>query len=186
MISILSKPWPWYVSGPAIAGIMAVLLFFGKSFGFSRNLSNVCSMLGLGKHISYFNFNWKKQLWNIWFLVGSIIGGYIAVHYLQSPEALKLSSATIADLQKLNIPFDGHLEPETIFNWNYLHTGRGLFIFLGGGFLIGFGTRYAGGCTSGHAISGLSNLQLPSLIAVIGFFIGGLFTTHLLFPYIFK
>ena len=82
MISLLSKPWPWYVSGPAIAGIMAVLLFFGKSFGFSRNLSNVCSMLGLGKHISYFNFNWRKQLWNIWFLVGSIIGGYIAVHYL--------------------------------------------------------------------------------------------------------
>ena len=186
MISLLSKPWPWYVSGPAIAGIMAVCFYSLKILGFSRNLSNVCSMLGLGKHISYFNFNWRKQIWNIWFLVGSIIGGYIAVHYLQSPEALKLSSATIADLQKLNIPFDGHLEPETIFNWNYLHTGKGLFIFLGGGFLIGFGTRYAGGCTSGHAISGLSNLQLPSLIAVIGFFIGGLFTTHLLFPYIFK
>ena len=186
MISLFSKPWPWYISGPAIAGIMAVLLFFGKSFGFSNNLSNICSMLGLGKQISYFNFNWKKQLWNIWFLLGSIIGGYIAVHYLQSTEPLKLSPATIADLQKLNIPFDGQLEPGTIFNWNYLHSGKGFFIFLGGGFLIGFGTRYAGGCTSGHAISGLSNLQLPSLIAVIGFFIGGLFTTHLLFPYIFK
>jgi hypothetical protein len=186
MISLLSKPWPWYVSGPAIAGIMALLLFFGKSFGFSRNLTNICSMFGLGRQISYFNFNWKKQLWNIWFLVGSVIGGYIAVHYLQSPEHMKLSSATISDLQKLNIPFDGHLEPGTIFNWNYLHTWRGLFIFLGGGFLIGFGTRYAGGCTSGHAISGLSNLQLPSLVAVIGFFIGGLFTTHVLFPYIFK
>ena len=186
MISLLSKSWPWYVSGPAIAGIMAVLLFFGKSFGFSRNLSNVCSMLGLGKHISYFNFNWRKQIWNICFLVGSITGEYISFLYLQSPEALKLSPEPIADLKKLNIPFDGHLEPETIFNWNYLHTGKGLFIFLGGGFLIGFGTRYAGGCTSGHAISGLSNLQLPSLIAVIGFFIGGLFTTHLLFPYIFK
>ncbi|HEY2649080.1 MAG TPA: YeeE/YedE thiosulfate transporter family protein [Puia sp.] len=186
MISLLSKPWPWYVSGPAIAGIMAVLLFFGKSFGFSNNLSNICSMLGLGKQISYFNFSWKKQLWNLWFLLGSIIGGYLAVHYLQSSEPLKLSSATIADLQKLNVPFDGQLEPGSIFNWNYLHTGKGLFIFLGGGFLIGFGTRYAGGCTSGHAISGLSNLQLPSLIAVIGFFIGGLFTTHLLFPYIFK
>ena len=186
MISLLSKPWPWYVSGPAIAGIMAILLFFGKTFGFSQNLSNICSMLGLGKQISYFNFNWKRQLWNIWFLLGSIIGGYIAVHYLQSPEGLKLSSATIADIQKLNIPFDGHLEPDAIFKWNYLHTGRGLFIFLGGGFLIGFGTRYAGGCTSGHAISGLSNLQFPSLIAVIGFFIGGLFTTHLLFPLIFK
>lgn len=186
MIQFLSRPWPWYVSGPAIAGIMAALLFFGRSFGFSANLSNICSMMGMGKLIPYFNFSWKKQIWNIWFLVGSIIGGYIAVHYLQSPEPMKLSSATIVDLHKLNIPFDGHLEPGTLFNWAFLHTKKGLFIFLGGGFLIGFGTRYTGGCTSGHAISGLANLQLPSLIAVIGFFIGGLFTTHLLFPYIFK
>ena len=55
-----------------------------------------------------------------------------------------------------------------------------------GGFLVGFGTRYAGGCTSGHAISGLSNLQLPSLVAVIGFFIGGLVMTHLIFPYLYS
>jgi len=186
MIKFLSQAWPWYVSGPAIAGIMAILIFFGKTFGFSANLSNICSMLGFGKQISYFNVNWKKQRWNLWFLVGSVIGGYIAVHYLQSPQPLNLSPATIADLQKLNIPFDGNLEPGNIFDWNYLHTKKGLLIFLGGGFLIGFGTRYAGGCTSGHAISGLSNLQLPSLFAVIGFFIGGLFTTHLLFPFIFK
>ena len=86
----------------------------------------------------------------------------------------------------MNIPFDGKMEPGSIFNWNYLLTGRGLLLFLGGGFLIGFGTRYAGGCTSGHAITGLSTLQLPSLIAVIGFFIGGLFSTFILFPVIFK
>ena len=77
-----------------------------------------------------------------------------------------------------------NLEPGSLFNWNYLFTWKGLFLFVGGGFFIGFGTRYAGGCTSGHAITGLSNLQLPSLIAVIGFFIGGLFTTWLLFPII--
>ncbi|HEY4935829.1 MAG TPA: YeeE/YedE thiosulfate transporter family protein [Puia sp.] len=186
MIELLSQPWPWYVSGLTIAMIMAILLFSGKTFGFSANLSNICSMSGLGKPISYFNFDWKKQQWNLWFLVGSIIGGYIAAHYLQSPQPLSLSPATVADLQKLNIPFDGKLEPGSIFNWGYLLTGKGLFLFLGGGFLIGFGTRYAGGCTSGHAISGLSNLQLPSLIAVIGFFIGGMFTTYLLFPIIFK
>ncbi len=186
MIKFFSQPWPWYVSGPAIAGIMVILLFFGKSFGFSSNLTNICSMLGVGKLIPYFDFNWKKQQWNIWFLAGSVIGGYIAVHYLQSPQPLNLSPATIADLQKLKIPFDGKLEPGSLFNWHYLQTKRGLLVFLGGGFLIGFGTRYAGGCTSGHAISGLSNLQLPSLIAVIGFFIGGLVTTNLLFPFIFK
>jgi uncharacterized membrane protein YedE/YeeE len=186
MINFLRQPWPWYVSGPAIAGIMAMLIFSGKTFGFSANLSNICSLLGLGKQVPYFNFNWKKQRWNLWFLVGSVIGGYIAVHFLQPQAPLNLSPATIEDLRKLNIPFDGNLEPESIFNLNYLHTRNGLFIFLGGGFLIGFGTRYAGGCTSGHAITGLSNLQLPSLIAVIGFFIGGLFTTFLLFPVLFK
>jgi len=186
MISLLSQPWPWYVSGPAIAMIMAILLFSGTTFGFSANLSNICSMFGFGKWVTYFHFDWKKQQWNLWFLVGSIIGGYIAAHYLQSPEPLSLSPATVADLQKLNIPFDGNLEPGSIFNWGYLLTAKGLLLFLGGGFLIGFGTRYAGGCTSGHAISGLSNLQLTSLIAVIGFFIGGLFATYLLFPILFN
>ncbi len=186
MIKFLSQPWPWWISGFSIAGIMAVLLFSGKSFGFSANLSNICSMMGIGKRIPIFNFNWKEQRWNLWFLVGSVMGGYIAVHYLSSTQSLALSPATISDLQKLNIPFDGKLEPASIFNWNYLFTGRGILLFLGGGFLIGFGTRYAGGCTSGHAISGLSNLQFPSLIAVMGFFIGGLFATHVLFPLIFK
>ena len=186
MIKMLSQPWPWYISGPAITGIMAILIFSGKTFGFSANLSNICSMLGFGKRIPFFDFDWKYQRWNLWFLVGSIIGGYMAAHFLASPEPLKLSQATVADLQKLNIPFDGHLEPGTLFSWHYLFTAKGLTLFLGGGFLIGFGTRYAGGCTSGHAITGLSSLQIPSLIAVIGFFIGGLLATHLLFPYIFK
>jgi uncharacterized membrane protein YedE/YeeE len=186
MIKMISQPWPWYVSGLAIGGIMGLLISFGKTFGFSANLSNICSMLGLGKRVSYFDFDWKKQRWNLWFLFGSILGGFIAIHYLKSPQPMDLSADTIADLKKLNIPFDGNLEPGSLFNWNYLFTGKGILIFLGGGFLIGFGTRYAGGCTSGHAITGLSNLQFPSLIAVFGFFIGGLFTTHLLFPLIFK
>ena len=186
MIKMLSQPWPWYISGPAIAGIMAILIFSGRTFGFSANLSNICSMVGLGKRVPFFNFDWKKQRWNLWFLVGSVIGGYLAAHFLPSPGPLKLSAATVADLQKLNIPFDGKLEPESLFNLGFLFSVKGLFLFLGGGFLIGFGTRYAGGCTSGHAITGLSNLQMPSLIAVIGFFLGGLFTTHLLFPLFFK
>jgi len=185
MIKMISEPWPWYVSGPAIACIMGILIFSGKTFGFSANLSNICAMLGAGKWVPYFRFDWKKQGWNLLFLTGSVLGGYIASHYLQSTEAISLSPSTISDLRKLNIPFDGELEPGSIFNWSYLFTVKGLIVFLGGGFLIGFGTRYAGGCTSGHAITGLSSLQFPSLIAVIGFFIGGLLTTHLLFPIIF-
>lgn len=185
MLSLISQTWPWWVSGLAIALIMTLLIFFGKTFGFSSNLGNICSMLGAGKLASFFRFDWKTEQWNLWFLVGSVIGGFISVHWLQSGEPMRLSATTIADLQKLHIPFDGKLEPSAIFNWQFAKTAKGLVMFLGGGFLIGFGTRYAGGCTSGHAISGLSNLQVPSLIAVIGFFIGGLIMTHLLFPFIF-
>src|SRR5579863_1509614 len=110
MITFLSQPWPWYVSGPAIALILAILLFSGKTFGFSANLSNICSMMGLGKQIDYFKFDWKKQQWNLLFLAGSVIGGYIAAHYLQSNQPLSLSVATIEDLKKMNIPFDGNME----------------------------------------------------------------------------
>lgn len=185
MLEFLSKPWPWYISGPAITCVMAILIFSGKTFGFSANLSNLCSMLGTGKHLPNFKVDWKKQRWNLWFLVGSVVGGYIAAHFLSSPQPITLSGATQADLARLHIAFDGKLEPAAIFNWNFLATSRGLLLFVGGGFLIGFGTKYAGGCTSGHAISGLSNLQWPSLIAVIGFFIGGLLVTHVLLPLIF-
>jgi len=185
MLELIKQPWPWYTSGLAISFIMVILIFFGKSFGFSSNLRTMCSMLGAGKWVSFFNFDWKAQRWNLLFLVGAVIGGFISANWLQSDTPLNLSQATIDDLRKLNIPFDGNIVPSALFNWDFLATGKGLLIFLGGGFLIGFGTRYAGGCTSGHAISGLSNLQIPSLIAVIGFFMGGLVMTHLIFPLIF-
>jgi len=186
MIKILSQPWPWYISGPAISLIMFLLIYFGKSFGFSANLTNICAMLGAGKRVKFFDIDWRKQQWNIYFLIGSVAGGWIAAHGLQSPGPIQISNATIKDLIKLNIPFDGKLEPASVFNMHYLFTARGLLIFFGGGFMIGFGTRYAGGCTSGHAISGLSDLQYQSLIAVIGFFLGGLIMTHLFFPIIFN
>jgi uncharacterized membrane protein YedE/YeeE len=186
MISFLSQPWPWYVSGLSIAFIMTMLIFFGNTFGFSSNLSAICAMLGAGKRVSFFNFDWKRQKWNLWFLVGAIAGGFIAVHWLRSPVPMHLSPATVADLRQLHVPFDGQLEPAAIFNGQFQFTWRGLMLFLAGGFLVGFGTRYAGGCTSGHAITGLSALQVPSLIAVTGFFAGGLIATHFFLPFIFK
>jgi hypothetical protein len=128
MITFLSQSWPWYVSGPAIALVLAILLFSGKTFGFSANLTNICSMMGFGGKVNYFKFDWKSQHWNLWFLAGSIVGGYIAAHYLQSPQPLSLSAATVADLRKLNIPFDGNIEPGSIFNWSYLLTGKGLLL----------------------------------------------------------
>lgn len=185
MLEVLKQPWPWYVSGLAISAIMFVLIFFGKSFGFSSNLRTICTMMGAGNKVKYFDFDWRAQRWNLLFLLGAVIGGFISTQWLDSGSPLALSNATIADLKLLNISFDGNTAPSDLFNWSFLFTLKGLLVFLGGGFLVGFGTRYAGGCTSGHAISGLSNMQLPSLIAVIGFFIGGLVMTHLIFPLLF-
>ncbi|RZK79087.1 MAG: YeeE/YedE family protein [Pedobacter sp.] len=185
MIDLIKQPWPWYTSGAIIALIMMILLYFGKSFGFSSNLRTICSMLGAGKKVKFFDFDWKAQKWNLFFLLGAVLGGYIYKTYLSGNEPLALSQATINDLSKLGISFDGGLNPIQLFEIQALTSFKTIALLLIGGILIGFGTRYAGGCTSGHAISGLSNLQMPSLIAVIGFFIGGLIMTHLLFPLIF-
>lgn len=185
MLELIKQPWPWYTSGAIIAFIMVILLYFGKSFGFSSNLRTLCSMAGAGKKVKFFDFDWKAQRWNLLFLVGAVIGGFISATLLKSDQPLQLSASTISDLAKLGIGFDGGLNPETLFSINSLASPKVLFLLLFGGVMVGFGSRYAGGCTSGHAISGLSNLQVPSLIAVIGFFIGGLAMTHLLFPLIF-
>lgn len=185
MLEIIRQPWSWYTSGIAIAMIMVVLLYFGKSFGFSSNLRTICSMAGAGKHVKFFNFDWHKQRWNLFFLIGAVIGGYLSNTVLATNEPMKLSAATIKDLQGLGIAFTGTLNPERLFSLQSFTSLKVICLLLVGGMMVGFGSRYAGGCTSGHAISGLSNLQIPSLIAVAGFFIGGLLMTHLFFPLIF-
>lgn len=182
-MELILNPWPWYIGGPIIAFIMLILIFLGKSFGFSSNFRTICSAFGAGKSCDFFQFDWKKKKWNLLFLFGSIIGGYIAVHFLSNNQIPIISENTIQNLYKIGFKSaDKSYFPTEIFNEMSFKNIALLFI---GGLLIGFGTRYAGGCTSGHAISGLSNLQLPSLIAVIGFFIGGLFMVHILFPLIF-
>jgi uncharacterized membrane protein YedE/YeeE len=185
MIELIKHPWPWHVSGTAIAVIMILLLYFGKSFGFSSNLKTICSMVGAGKHVSFFNFDWKQERWNLLFLLGAISGGFIAGTWLESDTPYQLSPDAIADLKQLGIPFDGQLNPSALFSLEAALSVKGFLILLIGGVLIGFGTRYAAGCTSGHGISGLSNLQIPSLIAVVDFFAGGLIMTHFLLPLIF-
>lgn len=185
MLDLLRQPWPWYTSGIAIATIMVLLLFFGKSFGVSTNLRTMCTIAGAGKSVKFFDFDWRTQKWNLLFLFGSVLGGIVAARFLSSAEPLRLSAATITDLKEIGIQFDGQLNPTQIFGPDSISSPIGIFILLVGGVLVGFGARYAGGCSSGHAISGLSNLQLPSLIAVVGFFAGGLIMTHFLLPLIF-
>lgn len=184
MIEYLSQPWPWYVVGPVISLVMFLLLYFGKTFGLSSNLRTMCSILGAGKHCEFFDFNWRSQLWNLVFVGGLVLGGFLAGQFLVDERAVQLSADTTASLQNLGIETGSGLVPESIFNFQSLATTRGIVMLVVGGFFIGFGTRYAGGCTSGHAISGLSNMQWPSVIAVVGFFIGGLTITHFVLPYL--
>ena len=175
--------WPWYIGGPIIALIMIALIYLGKSFGFSSNFRTLCSAMGAGKTCSFFDFNWKTQKWNLLFLVGSIIGGYVAANFLSDNQIPEISAYTTNFLKDLGFNSVGTTySPTELFE---TLTPKTISILIVGGLLIGFGTRYAGGCTSGHAISGLSDLQIPSLIAVIGFFIGGLIMVHLLLPIIF-
>lgn len=175
--------WPWYVGGPLVALIMLLLIYLGKSFGFSSNFRTICSVLGAGRSCSFFDFDWRTQRWNLIFLIGTIFGGYLAAYHLSDNQVPTISEETILKLKELNFESAGQsyvpLELYGDLSWS------NVILLSIGGLLIGFGTRYAGGCTSGHAISGLSDLQAPSLIAVIGFFIGGLFMVHVLFPLIF-
>lgn len=183
MINWLTDPWPWYVAGPLITLTMVFLFFFGKTFGVSSTLRTICSIGGAGKWSDFFNFDWRASVWNLFFVIGALIGGFIASHYMTGEQSIALSDATVASLQGYGIANPGEeFLPTQIFNWSNLASWQGILFMVVGGFLVGFGTRYAGGCTSGHAITGLSNFQLPSLIAVVGFFIGGLIVTHFLLP----
>lgn len=185
-MEFLLQPWPWYVTGPLIAGIMFILVYFGKTFGMSSNLKTLCTISGAGKHSDFFKFDWKAQRWNLIVVLGAVIGGFIAHYFLSHPTNINLNSQTITDLAALGFNDAGKtLLPNEIYSWDAVFSLKGFLILIIGGFLVGFGTRYAGGCTSGHAITGLSSLQIPSLIAVIGFFIGGLIMIHIIFPILF-
>lgn len=184
MLDMLSQPWPWYVAGPLIGLIVPMLLLFGgKQFGLSANFRHLCAAVLPGK-VDFLQYNWKARgLWNLTFALGITLGAMLAATLLAAPNpAIALAPATVADLRALGLTDLTGLVPAELISWRGLASWPGLVMVVGGGFLVGFGTRYAGGCTSGHAISGLSDLQVPSLVAVIGFFAGGLFVTYVLLP----
>ena len=185
-MDFLTQTWSWYVSGFLIVLVMFLLIYFGKTFGMSSNLRSLCSIAGANKYADFFKFDYKSQNWNLVVLLGAMIGGYVAVHFLSSPNNVALNAKTIDALAKFG--FDaphGKIAPDIMFGNNIFFDLKMILILLFGGIMIGFGSRYAGGCTSGHAIQGLSNLQWQSLKAVIGFFVGGLLMVHFIFPLIF-
>ena len=181
MSAILHSEWPWYVAGPLIGLFVPALLLAGnKVFGISGNLSHICAAIAPGK-LEYFRYDWRRTgLWNLVFLAGVVIGGFVAYHF--GAHDVAISAAARATQSQWGIRDFTGLAPHELFTWSALLTLRGLVLIVGGGALVGFGTAYAAGCTSGHAISGLANFQLPSLIAVFGFFAGGLAASWVLLP----
>lgn len=180
------EPWPWYVSGPLIAVVLFLLLYMGNTFGMSSNLRTFCTLCGAGKTSSFFSFDWRSQRWNLLVVVGAVIGGFLASHYLTHHQPIVLNPETVERLQDSGFEsVKTAYVPSELFGDGVFSSPKMLLLLIVGGFLVGFGARYAGGCTSGHSITGISNLQLPSVIATVGFFIGGLLMVHLIFPLLF-
>lgn len=177
------SPWPWYITGPIISVVMMALLLLGRRFGLSSNLKTMCTIAGAAKLSDYFRFDWKAQSWNLVFVLGTVGGGAIARFILLAPGPVNLNPDTVKVLQSMNIgDADSAFAPAVLFGPEAWSNPLAVLVLVLGGVLVGFGTRWANGCTSGHAISGLSALQWPSLIAVVGFFIGGLAVSHFVLP----
>lgn len=184
MIELIKQPWPWYIGGPLIGLTVPALLLLGnKYFGISSNLRHACTIC-FPARIPYFNYDYKKEIWNLFFVLGIFIGGIISASFLINNSPIQVNQNLVNNLAVYGITDYSSMLPPDIYNWEFLFSLRGLIMMVGGGFLVGFGTRYAEGCTSGHSIMGLSTLQWPSLVATIFFMIGGIIMSNLLLPLI--
>jgi uncharacterized protein len=180
----LKEPWPWYVSGPLIGLMVPLLLVLGnKTFGISSSFRHICAAC-LPANIPFFKYDWKKEIWNFFFVGGIILGGWITVTFLSNHQPVQINPKLVSELQSYGITNYTGLMPSDILNWPALFTAKGFVMMVLGGFLIGFGTRYAGGCTSGHSITGMSTLQWPSLVATCSFLAGGFVVANLVVPVI--
>ena len=182
-MEVLYKPWPWYIAGTIIGLTVPTLLLAGnKRLGISSTLRQICAAC-VPAGIPFLQYDWKKDRWNLYFVAGILIGGFLGGMVFRNPESVAISEKTF-DMLVSNIVVDDKLIPTELFSWQSLATLRGFLIIVVGGFLVGFGTRYAQGCTSGHGIMGLASLQWPSLVATICFFVGGIIVSHWVLPYI--
>lgn len=183
---MIRQPWPWYVAGPLIGLTVPLLLILGnRTFGISSSLRHICAAC-MPANIPFFKYNWKKESWNLYYAAGILIGGILTAHYFFDPNAVQVHPKLAEELSTYGITDYSNLVPVQVFNWENLLTIKGLLLIVGGGFMVGFGTRYAGGCTSGHAIMGLSTLQWPSLVATMGFMVGGFIFANFVLPLIMR
>ncbi|GIW33730.1 YeeE/YedE family protein [Meiothermus sp.] len=179
----LTQPWPWYVAGPLIGLTVPLLLLMGnRRFGISSSLRHLCA--ALGSRQPFFRYNWRAESWNLAFVLGIAAGGFVAGALWANPNPVSLNPQTALALAQMGVSADSGFLPQELFSWQAVLSLPGALFLLLGGFLIGFGARWAAGCTSGHSITGLAALQLPSLLATLGFFVGGLISAHLLLPWL--
>ena len=185
-MELLYKPWPWYVAGAIIGLTVPTLLLLGnKRLGISSTLRHLCAAC-VPANIPFFKYDWKAQSWNLFFAGGILIGGFLGGYVFANPEPVNVGDETRQLFYSWGLNDQKGLMPAELFNWQNLFTTKGFVLIVVGGFLVGFGTRYAGGCTSGHGILGLSALQWPSLVATATFFIAGIAFSHLVLPYILR
>jgi len=186
MKEFLQQPWPWYIAGGLIGLIVPILLLLGnKHFGISANLRHACAAC-FPANINFFQYEWKKEAWNLFFVGGILIGAMIAAFGIPDPNPVVVHPDLVNELKTYGITDYSSMVPKELVSWESLFSARGLVMMIGGGFLVGFGSRYAGGCTSGHAIMGLSNLQWPSLVATCCFMAGGFLMANFMLPIIMK
>jgi uncharacterized membrane protein YedE/YeeE len=184
IIEFITQPWPWYVAGPLIGLTVPTLLILGnKTFGISSSMRHICAACIPAK-IPFFQYDWKKEIWNLVFVLGIFFGAVIATQLFSNPEDIIVSEKLVNDIKQYGITDYSQLVPVDLLNWESLITVRGFIMIVIGGFMVGFGTRYAGGCTSGHAIMGLSSLQWPSLVATCCFMLGGIVMANFILPFI--
>lgn len=186
MPELLKHPWPWYVAGPLIGLMVPLLLLLGnKHFGISANLRHACAAC-FPANIKFFKYDWKKEAWNLFFVGGIFIGAIIAATLLADPNPIQVDPRLTQELAGYGITDYSNMVPKDLLSWEALFTTRGIIMMVAGGFLVGFGTRYAGGCTSGHAIMGISDLQMPSIIATCCFMAGGFLMANFILPIIMR
>lgn len=183
-MNLFATGWPWYVSGPLIFVTMALLVLLGRRFGVSSNLESICTIAGAGRVAPYFRVNWRDRTWNLVFIAGAMTGGLLTHVLGAAGRIVPISPRTVATLASWGFAHDPGFAPASLMGSQALSSPVAWGLLGVGGFLVGFGTRWANGCTSGHGVSGLADLQRGSLVATLSFFAGGVVVTNLVLPWL--
>jgi uncharacterized membrane protein YedE/YeeE len=182
MNEVASPAWPWYVAGPIVGLLVPLALWIDcRRWGVSSSFRHLCA-IGSPIRPAYLRYEWKNESWSLFFVAGAVIGGFVGAHFFPNAAIPNISPRTVAAIQAIGFDSPRGLVPAEVFAIGQLATWRTFCMVIVGGFLVGFGTRYANGCTSGHAITGNALREWPSLVATVSFFIGGLITTYFVLP----